>query len=155
MPSDLGWQGISHITRKQFHTFDLWLCHTNRMLGWHQPSQAFFWHDHCMTPQQALFMVSTRFQTNEGTSRLTYSAHRRQNIFFLSMPNLFCTSVLWSENSNRDRLVPRILGFFSFWGNSGPVSGRNLTFCEHCMNLANMSLTQMYTMGASPYESLW
>ena len=32
------------------------------------------------------------------------------------------------ENSYRDRLVPKILGFFSFWGNSGPVSGRNLLF---------------------------
>ena len=31
-------------------------------------------------------------------------------------------------NSIRNRLVPKRFGFSSFWGNSGPVLGRKLTF---------------------------
>ena len=30
------------------------------------------------------------------------------------------------------QLVPKSFGFLSFWGNSGPVSGQKLTFCDHC-----------------------
>ncbi len=37
------------------------------------------------------------------------------------------------ENSDRNRLVPKSFGFLSFWGNSGPISGRKLTFFYHCM----------------------
>ena len=53
----------------------------------------------------------------------------RQNTFSLLMQANF-------ENSYRDRLVPKILGFLSFWGNPGPVSGRKLTFCEHCIRVS-------------------
>ncbi len=58
-------------------------------------------------------------------------------------PNLF-------ENSYRDRLIPKILGFFSFWGNSGPVSGRKLTFFDHCTFDENHALVMKITMVIRP-----
>ncbi len=47
------------------------------------------------------------------------SARYMQNNFFLLM---------WVK------LETTIFGFLSFWGNSGPVSGQKLIFCEHCIS---------------------
>ena len=42
------------------------------------------------------------------------------------------------QNEKNPKLFGTSLGFFSFWGNSGPASGRKLTFSEHCMRLVHL-----------------
>ncbi len=89
-----------------------------------------------------------------------FPPRNRQNNFFLSMwGKLYLHQCI--ENSNRDRLVQKNLGFFSFWGNSGPVSDRKLTFCEHCTchhflpnksGISSMKLSK-YNITDIPYAS--
>ena len=49
-----------------------------------------------------------------------------RNNFFLSMWGKFFFAPVYYGQSYA--LVPKSFGFLSFWGNSGPLSGRKLTF---------------------------